>query len=220
MAVPTSPVEICRLALDRIGESEATPISSIELPETRNELICARNYDLSRQCLLREHVWNFSRAEATLARVGDGGIDYQDRFLMPDDCLKIIQIGSRLNRIADYNIKGREIFINSALNPLTTSNSLELRYVKDVTDVKLFDPSFIECLALSLALKLSAGVVERETQIASLTKQLATQMPDALAVNAQERVPVKVSYSRWARARQSHFEEVSRNRVYWIGVWD
>lgn len=222
MPAPTSPVEICRLALDYVGER--ANITSIENPENVNELRLARHYDLTRQNLLREYIWNFSRTETTLARVGDGGFDYQDRFLMPNDCLRLIKMGTRLAPIRVYNINGRDILINlRPTNELTSVNALELRYVKDVTDVSLFDTLFVKLLALQLAVNISYAISEKRSQVEMINGLLKQELPKAVSVNSQEKKPMRRDRSRWLDARYygDYFygPKISEDGVYWLDIW-
>lgn len=215
MGAPTSPVDICNMALDAIGEG--ANIASIEMPENSNEILLARHYDITRKSLLRNHVWNFARAETTLARVTDGGLDYADSFLMPNDCLRVMKLGTRYWPIRDFNIYGRNILINTIGD---TTNALEIRYVKDVTDVSLFDASFIQVLALQLAVNVSYAVSEKRNQVELVNSRLKQELPEAVSVNAQERKPKKINRSKWLDARHNAaLPHISYNGVYWIDVW-
>ena len=54
-----SPIGICKRALLRCGVT--TPISSIEDPETEEEIVCAECYDDIRLDVLTMHPWNFAK---------------------------------------------------------------------------------------------------------------------------------------------------------------
>jgi hypothetical protein len=220
MPAPTAPVDICNIALDYFGER--ADITSIETPENSNEVILARHYDLTRQNLLREYIWNFSRAETTLARTGDGGLDYSDRFLMPSDCLRIISIGSVACQIRDYNILDREIYINPIFMQTTpTTNALQLRYVKDVTDVSKFDSLFTKLLGLQLAANISYKFSGKKTQSEMIMALLKAELPKAVSVNSQEKKPKRRDHSRAIEARSypySDFTATDPYDTFWISI--
>lgn len=216
MPSPISSVEICNMALDYIGER--ADVTSIEVPEKPNEVIMARHYDVTRQNLLREYLWNFARAEATLARIGDGGLDYKDRFLMPADCLRIISMGAALFEIKDYNIQGREILINGVTEP--SSNALQIRYMKDETEVSKFDSLFIKILALQLALNVSYKFSGKKTQSEVINQLLKQELPKATSVNSQEKKPRRIDRSRSVAARSWFNTEdiITPDQIYFISI--
>lgn len=220
MPSPTSPVEVCNIALDYLGER--ADITSIEVPENRNEVILARHYDLTRQNLLREYIWNFARTETTLARTGDGGLDYADKFLLPSDCLRVISIGTRDYQIKDFNILGREIYINGrGIGSQSSSNALQIRYVKDEKDVTKFDSLFTKILALQLACNVSYKFSGKKTQTELVNQLLKQELPKATSVNSQEKKPKRIDHSRAIQARTYFSNEqtiMSPDTLYWISI--
>lgn len=217
MASPTSPVDICNLALDALGER--ANVTSIANPELPSEVILARHYDLTREALLEEYVWNFARTEATLARTGDGGEDYVDKFLVPADFLRLISIGTRDFEIRDYNIQGRELFVNPVVPPATSSNALFIRYVKNATDVSQMSSLFKKLLALQLALDVSYKFKNKKTQVELIAKMLQMELPKATSVNSQQKKPTRRDISSTIIARQFDLVEVIHpNQVFWLDV--
>lgn len=220
MPSPISSVEICNMALDYIGER--ADVTSIEVPEKPNEVILARHYDVTRQNLLREYLWNFARTEATLARTGDGGLDYRDKFLMPNDCLRVISIGVALFEIKDYNIQGREILINGQQpgSQQQSANALQLRYMKDETEVSKFDSLFIKLLALQLACNISYKFSGKKTQTEIINQLLKQETAKATSVNSQEKKPRRVDHSRSINARTFYGTEdiITPDQIYFLSV--
>ena len=66
---PTSAVDICNLALT---ELKTDPIESLTQKDSAIAELCKRHYDLVRKSILRNHIWNFAKAEEALARSSDG----------------------------------------------------------------------------------------------------------------------------------------------------
>ncbi len=226
MPAPTSPIEICRLALDAIGEKGK--IASIEIPENKLEVLLARHYDVTRRALLREYMWNFARHQVTIARTGDGDGYYQDRFLLPSDCVKIIRFGSKYCKIQPgcYDLRERDLYVNPIPpNYLYTdgvSNGLRFDYIRDYTDVSKFDALFVKLFYLQLAADISYGLSLERNQVALMVEQVKLELPKAISVNSQENPPVRVMRSRWAEAHADYGPPgiySTRDQLYWVLVW-
>lgn len=226
MPAPTSPIEVCRLALDAIGEKGK--IASIEIPENRLEVLLARHYDVTRRALLREYMWNFARHQVTLARTGDGDDFYKDRFLMPTDCVRVIRFGSTYCRIQPgcYDLRETTLYVNplpeNYLYTGPNANALRFEYIRDYTDVSKFDALFLKLLYLQLASDIAYSLSLERNQVALMIEQVKLELPKAISVNSQENKPVRVMRSRWAEARMSSGLpgiNSTRDQLYWVLVW-
>lgn len=202
MGVPTSPVHICKMAADQIGEA-AESINSIDPPSTETEKLFARHYDQTRRELLREFDWNFAKARDTAARDPDyvgttGDFDYPDSYTMPNDCLKVLSIGgeSEIDAKRCFDIEGRSILCDN-----DTADSLAIRYVKDETDVTLFDSLFIEALILKLALKCCFQLTKKKEIRAAINELFAEALPADVSVDGQERPPRRIQRSKYRDIR-------------------
>ena len=58
VGAPASSIDLCNLALDRLGQR---PITAIELPSTDIEVVCARQYEQTKRALLRRFLFNFAK---------------------------------------------------------------------------------------------------------------------------------------------------------------
>jgi hypothetical protein len=222
MPPPVSSVEICNLALDAFGERGG--VTSIETPVSTTEVIMARHYDVTRRALLREEIWNFARAEATLSRTGDGGLYYKDEFTVPNDLIRLLSIGSPGCKIECYDYTGELIKINAKpfhlFDVVTPTNSLMVRYTKDITDASKFDALFVKYLSIQLAIDVSYKFSQDRLQQQELVSQLKLELPKIVSVNSQERKPRLIRRSRWADARtysQGGFDiEETSDHMYWV----
>lgn len=91
---PGTPVDLCNLALDSIGQA---PITSILAPGTPTEDICARWYDEIRREVLRDFIFNFARKPAMLQSGTPPVVhpDYATAFMLPSDNIRLLTIGDR-----------------------------------------------------------------------------------------------------------------------------
>jgi hypothetical protein len=101
MSTPSSAVDICNLALDRVGQ---LPISSILNPQTVSEDICARHYDATRRKKLRQYIFNFSKRDTTLIKASNAPVhpQFATAYTIPNDLL-------RLHTLGDWRLYGGNV---------------------------------------------------------------------------------------------------------------
>lgn len=190
---PLSPVDICNLALDYIGEASAT---SIEDPKNAREEIMSRWYDHVRRTVLREYVWNFAQEYKTIARSGDGVAQYADAFELPNDLVRLNVVGEDPdNPITDFELTGRTLLCN-------VGTSVAIRYNRSVTEVDLMDELFINIFAIRLALKVAYKFTKKKSVVDYLDTLLKEEEPKAISVDGQERPPRRRQVSKYLSARR------------------
>ena len=207
MAAPTSPVDICNLALDHVGD---LPISSVEVPTDARGEVMARWYDQTRRSVLREYCWNFAQKYTTLARTGDGEGPHDDKYLMPADCVRLNVVGTDIyDRIEDYDISGRYIHTSAGA-------SLAIRYNRDIDQVSQMDVLFINILAMRLAIKIAYKMSKKKSIVEMLEGLLSREEGKAISVDGQERPPRRVQRSKYLEARRGGGGWTGGNRYYSI----
>lgn len=149
MALPTTKLDICNLSFDRIGEKAITLAELTANTDVRAQT-CNRHYEQSRDSLQKTNWWRFARDRSVLTEDEDfDGFEWDNAFDLPDDYLRfrsIFEETDSTSRTRRHAIEGNQI--------LTNLSEVSLLYIKQVTDVTLFDPLYIEVLVLQLALKL------------------------------------------------------------------
>ncbi len=124
-----SQVEIANKALGHIG---AARITSLEDATERARAI-NNVYNSTRKTVLRAHKWNFAIKRVALAHLTDApisgfGDSFTDQFQLPQDFIREVEISEEIT----YKIEGAQL--------LTTTDTLNLKYVADITDTALFRP--------------------------------------------------------------------------------
>lgn len=198
---PTTKVHICQLTVDLLGGGD---ISSIDAPLTDQEKICARWYDSVREALLRSHPWNFA-TQFIILTVSPTVIPpyrYSAAFALPNDWLRILEIGDELTTgiKKDYDIVGR--FIYTGFIDGSDPTELKLKYIVDEKIVRNFDALFIELFAHRLAKRISYKFTLKNSVIKRLDEELKLLELQTAAVDGQERPPKRIQRSRWRQSRR------------------
>lgn len=165
-----------------------------------------RAYEPVKLSELRKHFWNFSikraslPASATVPAFGKGHY-----FPLPGDFLMLAPVDQAFGTQTggaisgqpeqhDWQIEGNQIASNE-------SGPLQIRYVSSDILESLFDVSFAEALAASLALNTVEELTNSNTKAQNLDKYYDTQIKMARKRNAFENRPVQSPLDTWITAR-------------------
>lgn len=152
-------VEICNLALSRLGIRPITALSD-GTPEAD---ACNLNYDYLRQALLTDYPWTFSTAYFTLAlnaeSVTCSGWTYV--YSWPTACLAAKRIYNSSERTTDYDSIPWHVFwnaVNSKRYIACDVESAVLIGTYNTEVVTAFSTWFVQALVLLLAARLSQAL--------------------------------------------------------------
>lgn len=197
MSLPTSSVDICNLSCDVVGEA---PIATISPPVTNTEKKLARNYDLCRRKAARIGIWNCCKARAIITRDSVApAFGFSDRYLLPNDSVRFLRVDdtdSAYTSTMDWKVEGRYLLANAS-----GANSLKVHYVRDETDITIWDPLFTELVVLMTALSISYQITKQQKLTEQINKLISMALPDALSVDGQEGPPKRRQRSRAVNAR-------------------
>ncbi len=191
MALPTSEVSVCNLALDLLKEA---PIASIDTPTTKVETLCARWFDVSRASLIQSRNWSFASKSQAISRSGTPSVSiYVDSYTFPNDYLKlqaIIDPDLPLTRYK-YDIQGKELLIDNG-----EESTLDIWYSYDNNTITQFPPLFTLLLTGRLALVIAYKITAKQSVIKEIKEFIIFAEKEALAFNGQERQPRRYERSR------------------------
>lgn len=209
MARPTSAMDICRLALDHLGEDPAGA-TSVDAPTTLMEELLQRHYDTERRAALREYVWNFAKKRASLSRIGTPAFDYADQYQLPNDFIRVVSLGELdYDPISDYDIEERTILVNNS-----GASSLKFRYIYDHTVVANWDALFVKYFSLTLALAIGYKLKQKKSITDEIVKKLVQVEGKAVQVDGQERPPTRIERSPALEARRGGYYHNRDQRYY------
>lgn len=192
MAVASSPLDICNLALDHLNQD---PINSITDPVSKTEKLLSRWYDNVRKRVLRMHTWNFAIKTLTISpnALGDP-LDWTHEYVLPSDYIRLVSIGDKLMPTKHYDVQAGRLLINA-------EGPLRFRYVFDNQNVEQYDPLFVEYFAGELALAVSFALSANLGLKNNIAEMLRELRQSAFSVDGQERPPRRRETSRFKRAR-------------------
>lgn len=199
MAVPTAPLDICLLALDKLKEA---PIATISPPTTAQESKVARAYDHARRKVLRKYVWNFAWKTAAISRAGTPTYDFPDMYLRNSDDIRLLSIGGDREewKTKRFRLSGRYVLVDAS-----GADSINSRYIRDEEDISIWDELAKEILILTLAVDLCQGIVGKEKLLATLNTLLAAELPDAISIDGQESPIFRIQESKYLARRKGYY---------------
>lgn len=187
MASPTDEVDICNLALQRLG---AKSISSLAEDSTAGRE-CNRVYAHARDSELRAHTWNFARARVSLAADSTPPVfGFTNQYPLPTNYLRLIPDKD----VIDWQIEGRSILTNDGA-------PLEIIYIRTVTDVNDFDELFVALLIARIARDIAEKITQSNTKKEEATRAYKDVKAEARKVNSFENIPRSAPIDDWERAR-------------------
>lgn len=121
--------------------------------------------------------------------------DYAYRYAVPSDCLpdgvrKVMVAGAD---ITDWVCEGGYVLTNME------SSEVDIRYIRQITDVTKFPEHFISVLVLKLAITLHYNLTQDLQAIQLLERDLYQKMPKAIAMD-ERRKYVQESSTSWVDA--------------------
>lgn len=181
-------VDCCNKALDKVGQN---PIISLG-DATKSANLCARNWPLIRDQVLRDHPWNFAVKRATLAPSTETPVwGFTARFPLPSDNLRLIEV--RDMSTDEYQVENGAIHANSTV--------LYIRYISRITDPNVYDSLFVDAVSTRLA----AEICETLTQSTPKKKVLFEEYDDSLTrakrADGQENPPAQYEEDDWINVR-------------------
>lgn len=202
MAAPSSPEDICNLALDDLKQ---LPINSITTPVSNLEYLCARNYDATRRECLFAHPFKcaIKRAQWTPNLTTTPPFGYLYAYDLPSDYIRMVTVGD--DYIGDlrqqYEIENSQLLAVSG-DVVFDGTTKNIRYIYDITDVTKFSPGLITYFRLKLAIRMSNKVNVSAQIKASLKEDFKDAEIEARAVNGQESRIKRIQQSRTIMKRR------------------
>ncbi len=190
-----SKTEIVNKAYAKIG---ADSVANIETDNTKISRLANRIYDTVRDTELAKHYWKFAKTRTRLAPlVGvDEFEEWAYRYQLPSDFIQIFSIEEATYRsdVPDYEIEGQIILTD-------IGDTLDLKYIKRVTDTAAYHPLFVETLSIALALQFVESITESNTKKEALMLEYRDILRLAKRMDALQEPPKEPFPGTWVESR-------------------
>ena len=201
-----SEVSICNQALQLIGAARITALTE----DSVNARECNSSYAEMRDLELEKHRWRFAITRTTLAPSGTApDFDYDQAFPLPSDFLRLLM--PSVTRL-DWRIENHEDQLAVLTNDGT---SLEIIYVKRVTDPNMMPPTFRAALAARMAVQMCEKITQSNTKLESARVAYKEAIGEARRANALQRTADEGPEDTWITARVDG--STSRPDLTWGG---
>lgn len=202
MAATTTKIGICNRALQLAGYPA---ISSLQ-ENSRGAKAMNRAYDPVLASELRKHFWNFAIRRASLpASATPPAFGKANYYPLPGDYLMLAPNDQALSTQTgggtlgfpdqhDWQIEGNQIASNETA-------PIQIRYISNNILESVFDVSFAECLAVSLALNTIEELTNSNAKAQNLNTAYDAAIKMARKRNAFENRPVMSPLDTWVTVR-------------------
>lgn len=182
----TSDVEICNLALARLGDARITSMTDGSAQAT----YCSLLYSHTLEELQTDYAWAFCRKLAALSSTTAPAFGYSAAYTLPTDFLRLL----RVNGIDKQENFGQWEILGTTLHTSLPA-PIQADYLANVTTVTQFPALFVELFSLKLAANLAMPLTG--------SKELFGQMVEAFAASLQRPAVQELILSN-ARARATN----------------
>ena len=186
----TSQVDIANLALNKLGQTGITSFND----NTTNARLVNMVWAAVRDSELRAYKWLFVQTRASLPAMSTTPAwQYQYQYQLPQECLRVTQVGQyNQTDLNSYIIQDDSLYaIEGSLILTNMPAPLLIKYSQRVTDTTVFDPCFVDMLAIRLAIELCETITNSLDKRQMLTKEYQAAMLKAISANAFE-VPSEI----------------------------
>lgn len=170
----TSEVEICNLALSKLGASSIVSLSQ----DTIEAIACLRVFNALRDAVLYDFPWDFALARKELSRLSKNDAwDYNYAYQLPVDpyCLRVVETDGDKNY--PWIVEGRVLYTNK--------ESIKIKYITKITDTTKYNPMFDNMLATLIASDLALALTGDSKTATDLINKYLLLLEEAKGASSQ-----------------------------------
>ncbi len=172
----SSKVQICNMALSRIG---ADPITSLT-ENTADAKKCNTFFDDLADRVMVQGSWTSTISRATLAQTTTTPpFDYTYEYQLPVDpkCLHVLNVNDPTEN-TEYKIEGDKL--------LTDASSVKIRYISQLTDTESYGVLLTEAVEVLLSAYLAGSVTGDKEFALKLRREYALLIENNMALDNQQ----------------------------------
>jgi hypothetical protein len=185
-----SVIDICNAALLAIGEERITSLE--QGGKVANA--CALLWDRVRNFVQSIYPWPECLARQTLVASSTApNHGWNLAYVLPSDCLGIVEMNEHVALQADFAIEGEYL--------LTNWETVNVLYIRALTDTTKWSPELQESVRLYLAMELVMPTSARTDIYDRMAAQFQETIAKAKASLAKERKPSPIFVTPWVTVR-------------------
>lgn len=172
-----SKVQICNLALARLGASRITSLSD----NTNEAKLCNLMYDDLAEEVMSEGAWSSTIKRASLAKTTNTpAFGFTDEFQLPTDpfCLRVLAINDLTPGDYDYRIEGDKLLANIS--------TMKIKYIGRLTDTQSYDPMLKRAIVSRLAAELAYPITGNLQTANAMQEIYRLHIVDGLAADGTQ----------------------------------
>lgn len=192
----SSSVQICNLALTKLGASRITSLED----NTKQARALNAIFDMTRDAELAQHPWSFAIVRAQIPASSTAPtFGWAKAFPLPPDCLQLVRVGDSYvfydagETGALFDVEGGAVLTDQPA-------PLQVRYIKRITNSGLFPPLFVEAFACKLADLVCEELTQNLSKRQQAQEDYKVAIRKAKRANVIERPPQRMGDSSWVRA--------------------
>lgn len=173
----TSKVQICNMALSRIGAATITALTD----NTAEAKLCSTLFDDLADRVMMQGSWTSTITRASLVQTSTTPtFEFTYEYQLPTDpkCLKVLGIDEDTIGRTEYKIEGDKL--------LTDSSSIKIRYIGQLTDTEDYDPLLVEAIEVLLASYLAKSITGSTVDADRLRQEYFELVDRNLALDGQQ----------------------------------
>lgn len=191
-----SKLDIVNLALAKLEIGQTLQSLDVDDPNARR---AKAHWDLTLDCVLREHCWNFARAETALALLAFEPVYHSHAYAYPSDCLQIVKLTRAGSPRAEAYEIGRVEGVKAVLADIPEAGAV---YIARIDDPAQFSPHFADALSWRLAANMSLAAQASAERFQSAMQAYAAVLAQARHHDAKESLGTIDHDTQWTKARR------------------
>jgi hypothetical protein len=191
MAAGDSQVSICNIGLLALGVDLITDIQAAQ----RRAIVCATSFDRIRREVLEAAPWRFALKQAQLAAsTVTPPFGYEQAYNLPGDFITMYMDDENQDIAYKWEILGAQLMSNAGA-------PVNIYYIADISDPKLFPPLFCRVLGLEIAVQNALALTQDTKKREEAKQALSDAWAQARARSAQQALPTEWGGDILLRAR-------------------
>ena len=183
----TSVVDICNIALTRLGEDRIVSLND----SAERAILCNLNYPYARDRALRAFEWSCAIERATLSRLATDPIttDWDHQYQLPNDCLRVLNMPNV--PAATWEISQRYL--------LTSEDTVVIRYIKRLLDPAMYDAQLVYAVAFRVGADIAYKLTHNRGKESEMEALYESVLLKAKGTTRQE-ISEEAEVAEWSEA--------------------